>query len=98
MSDQCEACGLILSRPEDYPNSDTSKNYCRWCARPDGSLRPFNEIFEMTWRFVQKTQGLPEPIAKQAAWGFLCEQPAWKDYPLNRADYVPLNEDDAQSS
>ncbi|MBI5206909.1 MAG: hypothetical protein HY934_03870 [Candidatus Firestonebacteria bacterium] len=35
----CISCGMPLRTKEDYPKGDKSKNYCKYCARPDGSIK-----------------------------------------------------------
>ena len=41
MEKRCISCGMPLACEEDYPLKDTSKEYCRYCAREDGSMKSF---------------------------------------------------------
>lgn len=76
----CISCGMPLRSAEDYPLRDTSKDYCRHCAREDGTLKSFEEALEGMSVFLQRTQGLTREIARKTAFSFLIKNPAWKDY------------------
>ncbi len=75
----CISCGMPLRTKEDYPKGDESKNYCKYCARPDGSMRSFEESIEGMAGFLEKTQGLTGETARKAAISALIKNPAWKD-------------------
>lgn len=74
----CIACGMPILKPEDYPLKDQSKDYCIYCARPDGSMQSYEEKLEGTTRFLIKTQGLEENAARAAAEHLLAKLPAWQ--------------------
>jgi len=74
----CIACGMPLERPEDHAMGDPSKDYCRHCARPDGSLRSYDEAIEATSQWMIRTQGLAPEVAKAMAIDMLRDLPAWK--------------------
>ncbi len=76
----CISCGMLLYNPEDYPMADTKKNYCKYCARPDGTLRSFDEVLDIVTTFFQKTQVLNPEAAHQTAFAVLSKNPAWKEY------------------
>ena len=79
----CVACGMPMTKPSDYPNQDESKDYCIYCARPDGSMQSYPEKLEGTTNFLIETQGLDKNVAHETAIRTLSKLPAWKDFPQN---------------
>ncbi len=75
----CISCGMPMTKPSDYPSGDDSKDYCIYCARPDGSMQPYPEKLEGTTEFLIRTQGLDRQAARQMAIRTLSKLPAWKD-------------------
>ena len=76
----CIACGMPMKAASDYPLGDTSKDYCVYCARPDGSMQDYEEKLKGTTDFIVKTQGLDSTIALDAAKKQLRKLPAWKNH------------------
>lgn len=76
----CMSCGMLLGRPEDSPKGDTSQDYCKYCAGEDGTLRPFDEVFDTMTTFLKKIQALNEDAARRAAFAVLSKNPAWREY------------------
>ncbi|WP_094606079.1 hypothetical protein SPSIL_007490 [Sporomusa silvacetica DSM 10669] len=75
---QCIACGMPMKNPEDFAMGDSTKDYCRYCCRPDGSMQSYEEkLFSLT-NFIIKTQGLEENVAATAAKSMMAKLPAWK--------------------
>jgi len=74
----CIACGMPMNQPSDYAMQDESKNYCRYCARPDGSMQSYDEKLVSMTDFIVKTQGLDRAAAQNAAKDMLANLPAWK--------------------
>lgn len=74
----CIACGMPMTKPSDYPLGDESKDYCIYCAKPDGSMQSYPEKLDGTIHFLIKTQGLDETVAHDAAIRILSGLPAWK--------------------
>ncbi|MBI5417190.1 zinc ribbon domain-containing protein [Candidatus Poribacteria bacterium] len=77
----CICCGMPLRTKEDYPDGDESKNYCKYCARPNGSMKSFDEAVVGMAGFLESTQGLTGETARKAAISALTKNPAW----INRA-------------
>ncbi len=75
----CIACGMPMIKASDYPLEDESKDYCRFCARPDGTMQSYPEKVEGMTEFLIRTQGLDQEAAKQMAIRNLAKLPAWKD-------------------
>ena len=76
----CVACGMPMSKPEDFAAADVTKDYCRHCARPDGSLQSYREKLQSYSDFLVKTQGLDPRAAKATAKDIMSKLPAWKDH------------------
>ena len=77
----CIACGMPMEKREDFAMGDESKDYCRYCARPDGSMQDYGEKLVSMTDFIVRTQGMDHGAAKNAAREMLAVLPAWKDVP-----------------
>ena len=75
----CISCGMPLEKPEDYPLQDTGKDYCVYCANPDGSLKSYEKALEDATAYYAKEHGLDAAEAKKAMQKYLDTMPAWKD-------------------
>jgi len=75
----CIACGMPMNEPAEFAMGDTSKDYCVYCAREDGSMHSYEEKLAGMTSFIVKTQGLDSDAAKAAAESMLKKLPAWKD-------------------
>jgi hypothetical protein len=75
----CISCGMPMTKPKDFPGLDESKDYCVYCARPDGSMQSYPEKLEGTTDFLIKTQGLDKEAARAAAIRIMAKLPAWLD-------------------
>lgn len=75
----CIACGMPMTKPEDHAMGDPSRDYCLHCARPDGTMRSYEEALEGMTAFMMRSQGLAESAARAAVVQALSRLPAWKD-------------------
>ena len=75
----CIACGMPMTKKSDYAMGDESKDYCVYCARPDGSMQSYPEKLEGTTEFLIRTQGLDPKGAHEMAILTLAKLPAWAD-------------------
>jgi hypothetical protein len=75
----CIACGMPMKTKEDFAMGDESKDYCKYCARPDGSMQSYEEKLVGLTGFIIKTQGIDEKAARKAAVGMMAKLPAWKE-------------------
>lgn len=73
----CIACGMPMKNQAEYAMGDESKDYCIYCARPDGTMQSYEEKLESMTGFIVKTQGLDENVAHKAAKDMLAKLPAW---------------------
>ncbi|MCL1977453.1 MAG: zinc ribbon domain-containing protein [Candidatus Bathyarchaeota archaeon] len=76
----CIACSMPMNNPSDFAMNDETKNYCIHCARPDGTIKSFDEIKEGMTNFIIKTQGLSRETAESAALSLMKNLPAWKNH------------------
>ena len=74
----CIACGMPMKTNGDFAMGDEAKDYCVYCARPDGTMQSYEEKLKSMTGFIVKTQGLDENAAQKAAEGMLAKLPAWK--------------------
>ncbi len=75
----CIACGMPMKEAKDFAMSDTSKDYCKFCAREDGTMQSYDEKLLSLTNFMVKTQGLDQAVAKDAAKTMMKKLPAWKE-------------------
>ena len=75
----CIACGMPMEKKEDFAAGDERKDYCQYCARPDGSMQSFEEKKAGLTGFIVKTRGLALEAAESAALSMMKKLPAWKD-------------------
>lgn len=75
----CIACGMPMTKPADFPLGDENKDFCIYCARPDGSIQSYSEKVDGTTEFLIRTQGLDGEAARQTAIRTLAKLPAWKN-------------------
>jgi hypothetical protein len=75
---KCVSCGMPLRSAEDHALGDTSKSYCLHCARPDGTLKSYDEALAGMSGFLRTTQGLDEGVARKMAAEMMAKMPAWQ--------------------
>lgn len=76
----CIACGMPMKEASEFACNDTSKDYCVYCARPDGSMQSFEEKKAGMIDFIIRTQGFDEKAAAQIAESSMKKLPAWKEF------------------
>ena len=76
----CISCGMPMTKQEDYPLNDETKNYCVHCAQADGLMQSFEDKKESMAKFIMKTQGFDESVALKAAEELMRKLPAWEKY------------------
>ena len=74
----CIACGMPMVKKEEFAMGDTSKDYCVYCTRPDGSMQSYEEKLEGMTQFIIKTQGFDEKAARNTAREMMAKLPAWQ--------------------
>lgn len=73
----CISCGMPMEQKKDFAMADETKDYCVHCARPDGSMRNYEEAVAGMTAFMVQSQGLDESAAKEMVVGLLSKLPAW---------------------
>lgn len=76
----CIACGMPMEAAEDFPLGNTSKEYCCYCARPDGNMQSYEERLAKYSEWFVKTQGLDKAAAIKQAKTVMADLPAWKNH------------------
>lgn len=76
-NDSCISCGMPMRAAQDHATGDVAKPYCVHCARPDGTMKSYDEALAGMAAFLGKTQGMAEPVAREAARGMMAKMPAW---------------------
>lgn len=79
MSPTCIACGMPMTEPRQHAMGDTTKAYCLHCARPDGTMRSYDEALVGMTHFMMNSQGLAEGPAREAVKQMMARLPAWRD-------------------
>jgi hypothetical protein len=74
----CISCGMPMTKPQDFPLGDETKDYCVHCARPDGSMQSYQEKLDSMTEFIIRTQGFDPAVARKSARDLMTRQPAWK--------------------
>jgi hypothetical protein len=75
----CIACGMPMQQKSDFAMGDENKDYCKYCARTDGTMQSYDEKLEGMSEFFVKTQGLDKEVAKKTAVQVLSKLPAWQN-------------------
>lgn len=75
----CIACGMPMKKPADFAMGDESKEYCVYCAKPDGSMQSYEDRLDNMTAFIVKTQGFDADAARSAAKNMMAALPAWKE-------------------
>lgn len=74
----CIACGMPMKSAEDHAVGDVNKDYCKYCAREDGSMQSYEEKLESFVSFIMKAKNAEENIAREEAVIAMSNLPAWK--------------------
>lgn len=76
----CIACGMPMKDISEFAMHDSSKDYCVYCAREDGTMQSFEEKKISLVNFIIKTQGFDESVAIKTAENMMKKLPAWLGY------------------
>jgi len=74
----CIACGMPMKKKTDYAMGDETRDYCQFCAQPDGSMQSYEEKKEGFAEFIVRSQGLDREAARNVAVRLMADLPAWK--------------------
>ena len=79
MEKQCIACGMPMKSNADYAIGDSSKDYCKFCCREDGSMQTYEEKLESMTNFITKSKNMAFDSAQSLAKSMMKKLPAWSD-------------------
>lgn len=66
-----------MRQASDYALGDEAKDYCRYCAHPDGSMQNYEEKLESMTAFLARSSGFSDEAARSAARTAMASLPAW---------------------
>jgi hypothetical protein len=79
MNDTCISCGMPMRTADDHAGKLLSNAFCHHCARPDASMKSYDEVLDGMIGFLKRTQGVDDAVARETARGMLATRPAWRD-------------------
>lgn len=77
----CAACGMPLTKKEDYFNNDESSNFCIYCVNENGKVKSGEEIFEGGVQFFMNQIGTDRQTAEKFIRKNMCNQSYWQKNP-----------------
>jgi hypothetical protein len=78
MDKTCISCGMPMTKAEHFPAKDMTMNFCVHCAKPDGSMRSYEETLEGMMRLMIRSQGIEETAARNTVKTMMARLPAWQ--------------------
>lgn len=73
----CIACGMPMEQADQFAMGDVEKDYCVFCARPDGTMQSLDEKKQSLAGFIIRTQGFDPVAAETTALAMMRKLPAW---------------------
>ena len=83
----CIACGMPMTKAEDFAAKDVKKDYCCYCAKEDGSMKSYEETLEHSIIWAQEDENFKmmgfekkptETELRKAIIAHMATLPAWK--------------------
>ena len=74
----CEACGMPMSKKEDFALGNENSQFCLYCVNPDGSVKSVEEIFEGGVQFFMGKFGGDRKQAEKATRKNMNMQSYWQ--------------------
>lgn len=78
MQKYCEACGMPMSKKEDFAGGDENSKFCLYCVNADGSVKTCEEIFEGGVQFFMSKLGDDRKMAEKATRKNMNMQSYWQ--------------------
>lgn len=75
----CWACGMPLTKKEDFAGGDENSNFCLFCANEDGSVKSCEEIFEGGVHFFMSHLEGDRNMAEKLVRKNMNQLPYWQD-------------------
>ncbi|MCK9393512.1 MAG: zinc ribbon domain-containing protein [Candidatus Paceibacterota bacterium] len=79
MEKYCQACGMPLTKKEDFANGDENSNFCLYCVNEDGSVKSCEDIFEGGVQYFMSQLGDDRALAEKMVRKNMSQLPYWKD-------------------
>jgi len=79
MEKYCEACGMPLTKKEDFAGGDENSKFCLYCVNTGGSVKTCEEIFEGGVQFFISQIGGDRQMAEKITRKNMNMQPYWQD-------------------
>jgi uncharacterized glyoxalase superfamily protein PhnB len=73
----CMSCGMPMTKLEDFGGGNPENLYCVHCSKPEGSLKSYEEVFEVMVNFMMMSQKMDRKTAESAAKEHMSKMPAW---------------------
>jgi hypothetical protein len=61
----CQACGMPMTKKEDFAGADENSKFCLYCANADGSVKTCEDIFEGGVQFFMSQIGGDRKMAEK---------------------------------
>jgi len=86
----CQACGMPLTKKEDFAKGDENSKFCHYCVNEDGSVKTCEEIFEGGVQYFLSQLGGDRKMAEKVTRKNMSGQPYWqeKDYLILQGEMV----------
>jgi hypothetical protein len=68
---------MPMKEASEFAMGDVEKDYCKFCARPDGTMQSYDEKLEGLTAFIVRTQGMDKAVAVNTAKAMMSKLPAW---------------------
>ncbi len=75
----CQACGMPLTKKEDFAKSDENSNFCLYCVNTEGNVKTCEEIFEGGVQFFVSQIGGERKMAEKITRKNMIGLSYWKD-------------------
>jgi hypothetical protein len=79
MQKYCEACGMPMTKKEDYAGGDGNSQFCLYCVNTDGNVKTCEEIFEGGVQFFMGQIGGDRQMAEKVTRKNMNMQSYWQD-------------------
>jgi hypothetical protein len=74
----CQACGMPLTKKEDFAEGDENSNFCLYCVNAYGNVKSCEEIFEGGVQFFMNQLGADQQMAEKITRKNMNAQPYWQ--------------------
>ena len=74
----CQACGMPLTKKEDFAGGDENSIFCHFCVNADGSVKSCEEIFEGGVQYFMSHVGNDRKMAEKITRKNMSGQPYWQ--------------------